>query len=150
NGTFGAAFGAGLYIVMWNYLGWDSLSTIAAEVERPKRNFPLAFAIALPLIVLCYFLPTLIGISAVPDVSRWKDGSWPAIARVIGGKWLGIAVALGGVISAAGLFMATLLASSRIPFVLARDKMLPAFVTKLHPRFGTPWVAILISAVIYT
>jgi amino acid transporter len=145
-----AAFSSGLYIVMWNYLGWDSISTIAGEIEEPQRLFPRALLIGLPLIILCYFLPALVGIAAQPDVSAWGEGSWPSIAQLIGGPALAGMVALCGLLSAAGLFSAGLQSSSRIPFVLAKDKILPPFFTRLHPKFGTPWIAILFSAGIYT
>ncbi len=145
-----SAFKAGLFVVMWNYLGWDSTSTIAGEVEKPQKNFPKAIAIGLPLVTLAYFLPALVGAAAVPDPAKWITGCWGNIAGIIGGKYLGYWIGLCGMISAAGLFMATLLSSSRIPLVIARNKALPEALTKLHPKYQTPYVAILISAFIYT
>jgi amino acid transporter len=145
-----AAFSSGLYIVMWNYLGWDSISTIAGEIQEPQKLFPRALLIGLPLIILCYFLPALVGIAAQPDTSQWGEGSWPSIAGLIGGPVLAAGIGLCGLLSAAGLFSAGLQSSSRIPFVLAKDKILPPFFTRLHPRFDTPWIAILFSAGIYT
>jgi len=145
-----AAFNVGLFTVMWNYLGWDSLSTVAEEVENPQRTYPRALAICLPLIILVYLLPTLVGLVAYHDFGTWESGTWTTVAEKIGGKWFGITVDAIGLISAAGLFMATLLGASRIPFVLAEDGFLPKRITRLHPQYGTPWVAILISAVFYT
>jgi len=145
-----SAFKAGLFVIMWNYLGWDSTSTIAGEVEKPQKNFPKAIAIGLPLVALAYFLPALVGAAAVPDHEKWVTGCWGNIAAVIGGKYLGYWIGFCGMISAAGLFMATLLSSSRIPLVIAQDKALPAAFTKLHPKYKTPYFAILISAFIYT
>lgn len=144
------AFNAGLFVVMWNYLGWDSLSTVAEEVREPQRTFPRALAIAVPLVTLVYLLPSLVGLVAVHDYASWSEGTWTAVASRLGGPGLALAVNAVGLISAAGLFMATLLGASRIPFVLAEDGYLPAAVTRLHPKYGTPWVAILISAVFYT
>jgi amino acid transporter len=140
---------AGLFVIMWNYLGWDSLSTISGEIKNSQKVFPRALLLTVPLVILVYFLPALIGISIQPDISQWTEGSWPAIAEKLGGIHLRYAMAIGGLFSAAGLFMVSLLASSRIPFVLAEDKLLPPFLTKMHPRYGTPWIAILVSAGIY-
>jgi amino acid transporter len=53
-------------------------------------------------------------------------------------------------VSSAGLFSAQLLAYSRLPFVLAADGFLPPAITRLHPKFGTPWIAILLCAVLYS
>lgn len=105
--------------------------------------------IGMPLVVLFYLLPVFVGLNAVPDISKWTDGSWPVIAGVIGGPTFRIAVGVGGLLSAAGLFVAGLLAASRIPFVLAADGYLPQTFTKLHKKYATPARAIIISAVIY-
>lgn len=145
----GEAFSAGLFAVMWNYLGWDSMSTVAGEVENPQRNFPRALAWGVPLVAFFYLVPAAIGIVAQPDLRQWDDGSWPEIAKQVAGPWLGDWIAVMGLISAAGLFSATLLAGSRIPFAIAEDKRLPRPLTRLHPRFGTPWIAILVSAAFY-
>jgi hypothetical protein len=148
--TTQSALGAGLFVVMWNYLGWDSLSTVSAEVDRPWKNFPKAIFIALPLIVLSYLLPTLVGLAVVPELDRWEEGLWPEIGEAIGGKGLGIWIAITGMASAAGLFAATMLGATRIPLVLARDHLLPEVLTRTHPKFGTPVNAILVSACAYT
>lgn len=148
--SFIQAAGAGLYVAMWNYLGWDDLSTIAGEVENPQKTFPRALLIAVCLTVAVYLLPTLVGLVALPDFASWEEGTWTKVAQAIGGSWLGILIVGAGLFSAMGLFASTLLASSRIPFVLGEDGWLPSAVTQLHPKYGTPWIAILISAVVYT
>jgi amino acid transporter len=53
------------------------------------------------------------------------------------------------VISTAGLFLSLLLTNSRLPYVLARDGALGAWLGRVHPRFGTPWAAVLVSAASY-
>lgn len=143
------AIATGLFVIMWNYLGWDSISTISREIEDAPKVFPKALMIGLPLVVLIYLLPTLVGLAAVPDITKWTDGSWPMIASAVGGNWLGIAVGVGGLLSAAGLFVAGLLAASRIPFVLAADGYMPKAFTKLHAKHATPSRAIVSSAIIY-
>ena len=143
------AFTTGLFVIMWNYLGWDSISTISREMKDAPKIFPKALTIGLPLVILCYLLPVVVGIGAVPDISQWTDGSWPSIARAIGGNWLAVAIGVGGIISSCGLFAAGLLAASRIPFVLAEDGYMPRAFTKLHKTYETPVRAIIISATIY-
>src|SRR2546426_11745876 len=58
-------------------------------------------------------------------------------------------MALGAVFSTAGLFLSLVLTNSRLPFVLARERLLPPALGHLHERFGTPWVAVVVSAAIY-
>lgn len=143
------ALGGGLMIVMWNYLGWDSMSSVAGEVDDPQRSYPWALALAVPAITLVYFLPVAVGLSAFPDWTAWESGSWPTIAAAIGGPILLGAILIANLVSSLGLFNATALAASRIPFVLADDGYLPPALTRLHPRFGTPVVAILVCTVFY-
>ncbi len=146
----GSAFSAGLFVVMWNYLGWDSISTVGEEVDRPAKTLPRALLLGLLLVTAGYLLPVLVGIVAYPDYTKWTDGAWVPIGAAIGGPWMGVMIAFTGLVSAAGLFMATLLSASRIPFVLAEDGLLPPGLTRVHPRFGTPVPAILVSAVFYS
>lgn len=143
------AFGLGLFVVMYNYLGWDGISTILDEVDEPLKTLPKAMGITILLVIAAYLIPVLAGLVGGYDWTTWEAGKWPDIAALVGGKWLGVWMAFGGLFSAAGLFTALLLSASRLPFVLAADHYLPPAITKLHPRYGTPYVAIIICAVLF-
>ena len=140
----------GLSIISFNFSGWDNVSTFAAEVDRPQRNYPLALAGALVALVLCYLLPMLAGLSVggtSPEI--WNtDAGWPVISRLIGGPiagaWLGGLVAAAGIVSMWALFNAQLLYVSRLPFVMAIDGWLPRLIADVSPNTGVPKVAILI------
>src|SRR5260370_37537196 len=80
------------------------------------------------------------------DWSGWRAGALPSIAAAVGGPLLGHLVGLGAVTSTAGLFLSLLLTNSRLPWVLARDGLLAAAFGAAHRRFGTPWVAVIVSA----
>ena len=102
------------------------------------------------MIAAAYVLPVgAVLATGTTEWTRWETGALPALAGAVGGPWLGHAVALGAVVSAAGLFLTLLLTNSRLPYVLARDGLMPAGLAALHPRFGTPWVAVLLSALFY-
>ncbi|RYG48092.1 APC family permease [bacterium] len=145
----GTSFAVGLSIVMWNYLGWDALSTVAEEVEKPEKAYPRALAIGVPLVTAVYFLPTYIGLSFFPEAALWEEGAWPAIATAVGGKWLGLVVNFAGLVSPLALFTATMLGSSRVPFVLAEEGFMPKWLLDIHPKYGTPWRCILLCGLIY-
>lgn len=144
-----SALSGGLGVVMWNYLGWDALSTIAEEVEEPAKAYPRALMWGLPLVTLVYLLPTVVGLAFFPAVADWKEGVWPVIAQRVGGPWLAYAVNAAALISPLALFTASLLGSSRIPFVLAESRFLPPWLVDVHPKWGTPWRAILVCGAIY-
>jgi amino acid transporter len=142
-------FVAAILVAMWNYMGWDNASTIAGDVARPQRTYPLAMLAAVALVALTYVLPVAaLGWSGV-DTRGWTTGSWVSAAAALGGRPLGIAVVLGGVVCAAGMLNALMMSYSRLPLVLAEDGFLPAALARRHPVTGAPWVAIVVCAVAY-
>ena len=148
--SLGAGIGVGLAVVMWNYSGWDTPSTCLGEAETPAHAFRRALFVALPVIAAAYLLPVgAVLATGATDWTKWETGALPVLARAVGGEGLGHAVAVGAVVSAAGLFLTLLLTNSRLPYVLARDGQLPESLGAIHPRFGTPWVAVVLSAVLY-
>jgi amino acid transporter len=150
DGSLTASLGLGLAVMMWNYSGWDTPSTCLGETRAPERAFRLALLAALPLIAVAYLLPLGAALaSGRSDWARWETGALPAIAGAIGGPWLGHLVAAGAVLSTAGLFMSLTLTNSRLPYVLGRDGLMPRIFTAVHPGFGTPWVAVVVSAACY-
>jgi amino acid transporter len=142
------ALGLGAAVMMWNYSGWDNPSTCLGETRAPERNYRRALWWSLPLISLAYLLPVGIGLGAVGGWERWTSGYLPAVGAAIGGAWLGGWLTLGALLTTAGQFLSILLTNSRLPFVLAWWGQLPGFVATLHPRYGTPWVAIVSTSAI--
>ena len=141
----------GLSIALWNYIGWDNASTVEGEVKDATRSYPRALAITLPLVTVGYFIPLLTTLGAT-DWTTWSDGAWPQIAAAASGtagKWLAPWIAVGGMVSAVALFNALLLAYSRIPFVMATDRLLPRAIAFVDGR-GTPRNSVLVSAVLYS
>jgi amino acid transporter len=136
--------------MMWNYSGWDTPTTMLGETRAPGPSFRRAMWVALPLITIAYVLPVAAGLSAVGDWQSWETGHWPAVALDVGGPGLAHVVTFGAVVATAGLFLSLLLTNSRLPYALALDGQLPAPLARLHPRFGTPWGAVLLSSVCYS
>src|SRR5207248_4714970 len=93
-------------IAMWNYMGWDNASTIAGEVERPQRTYPLAMLGAVALITITYIVPVAALKHAGVDPSGWTTGAWVDAGRILGGRALAIAIVAGGMICGLGMFNA--------------------------------------------
>lgn len=144
-----AAFGAGLFVIMWNYSGWDGLSTVAGDIDNPRVTYPKALAITIPMITLIYLVPTVVSLAVVgTDGIEWTAGAFTVIAEEIGGRWLGLLMSAGAIVSAIGLFSAWLLSYSRIPFALASDGYLPKGLAYVHPTRHTPIRTIAVAATI--
>jgi amino acid transporter len=133
----------GVLVAMWNYMGWDNASTVAGEVERPQRTYPIAVFVAVALVAVTYVVPVAAMRAAGVDPSNWDTGAWADVARDFGGAPLGAAVVVGGMVSAFGMYNALCLSYSRLPVVLAEDGYLPRAFTRRLRRGGAPWVAVI-------
>ena len=139
-------------VAMWNYMGWDNASTIAQEVERPRKTYPIAMIATVILVSVTYILPFLaVYFTGTPASAFNEEGSWATIAGNIGGTiggiaWLRAMVTLGGMMSAFGMFNALVLSYSRLPLAMARDGMLPKVFAKVTRKTETPWVSIIVCA----
>jgi len=142
-------FGVGLALGLWLYSGYEQLSTVAEEVENPQRAYPRALALVVPLSMAAYFMPTLAGLGSAGNWEKWHTGFFSDAARLIGGPWLGTWMTLAAMVGNVALLNSTVLTTTRMPFAMAEDGYLPAALTRKHSRYGTPWLAILVSAIIY-
>jgi amino acid transporter len=145
-----ASLGLGLAVMMWNYSGWDTPTTVLGETRAPGASFRRAVWVTLPLITLAYVLPVVTGLAAAGNWQAWQTGYWPVVAQAVGGRWLANLVTLGAVVATAGLFVSLLLTNSRLPYAMALDGHMPAALGRRHPRFGTPWSAVLLSSIGYS
>jgi amino acid transporter len=142
-------FGVGLALGLWLYSGYEQCSSVAEEIENPQRSYPLALAIVVPLSMAVYFLPALFSLAALGNWRDWNTAYLSTAARLIGGSWLGFLMTIAAMLGNISLLNATVLTSTRIPSAMAEDGYLPPLFAAKHPRFGTPWIAILISSAIY-
>jgi amino acid transporter len=142
-------FGVGLALGLWLYSGYEQLSTVADEVKDPQRAYPLALALVVPLSIAAYFLPTFAGLASAGEWQNWHTGFFSDAARMIGGPWLGTWMTVAAMICNIALLNSTVLTATRMPFAMAEDGYLPAALTRRHSRYGTPWLAIVVSATIY-
>jgi amino acid transporter len=146
-GTDKIDWGVLLSVVLWNTCGWDNAGCCAGEVIRPTRTYPRAMAATVVLVTLVYLLPMAVGIGVDSHWSDWKTGSFPKVGAQIGGGWLGTWLMVAGMVGAFGSFNALLCTSSRVSYAMAARQTLPAPLARVHARYATPWVAILVSSV---
>jgi amino acid transporter len=141
--TTGGDFVGGVLIAMWNFMGWDNASTVAGEVEHPRRNYPRAMLATTALVVLTYLLPVVAAPRTGLPIEAWTTGSWVDAGRLLGGVPLALAVAVGGMVCSLGMMDALVMSYSRLPMVMAQDGYLPRILARQLPTTGAPWVSIL-------
>ena len=142
----------GLSIGMWFYSGYESMSTLAGEIEEPQRIIPKALMLALPFVALMYLLPTLGSLAAF---GQWElfsvDGtegtiSFVDIGRALGGTALGHALLASVVLGNLALYLDYMASGARPLQKLASDGLLPKPLAVFNERFGTPVAALLLIA----
>ena len=142
----------GLSIGIWFYSGYESMSTLAGEIEEPQRIIPKALMLALPFVALMYLLPTLGSLAAF---GRWElfsvDGtegtiSFVDIGRALGGTALGHALLASVVLGNLALYLDYMASGARPLQKLAVDGLLPTPLAVFSEHFGTPVAALLLIA----
>lgn len=135
-----------LNTLFWNLNYWDSISTLAGEVQNPKKSIPKALFYALILVVVGYFFPLLAGTGAIPlQRNMWTDGYFSYVAKIIGGAWLSWWIQGAAAMSNMGMFVAEMSSDSFQLLGMAERGMLPELFAR-RSRYGTPVVGILFSA----
>jgi amino acid transporter len=137
----------GILIAMWSYSGWEEASTIAGEVDRPQRNYPIVMLGVLVLVWLAYTVPVLALAHSGIDSATLSNGSWVDVGMKIGGRFLGSAILVAGLVSAFAICNALVLSYTRLPLALAENGYLPGVFRLRREKSGAPWVSILVCAV---
>jgi amino acid transporter len=132
------------------FSGCETASFMSGEIKNARRTIPRALVFSGVVIAFCYIIGTVAVLLALPpgqiDSLAGLMQAVTATATRLGWLWIVPVVALLitlGNLGAAGGFLA---ATSRIPFAVGIDKMLPPAFGRLHPKYGTPHVAILVQA----
>lgn len=132
------------------FSGCEAASFMSGEIKEPRRTIPRALIVSGAVIASCYILGTIAVLLILPSSEiNNLSGLLQAVshaAQRLGWLWIvpvtALLIAVGN-LGAAGGFLA---ATSRIPFVAGIDRMLPPAFGKVHPKYGTPHVAILTQA----
>lgn len=143
--------------IAFAYAGLELSSTMGSEVENPRRNLPLSIYIAAPLAALVYILGTgsLLwylpneGLNIIAAPFQAIEGG---AARLGGASlwWLASVCAVLAAVGRLGGLGAWLAGSARVAFVVGLDRYFPAAFARVHPRWRTPYVAILVQATLAT
>jgi amino acid transporter/nucleotide-binding universal stress UspA family protein len=143
-GTFGLLEGAGLVFVA--YAGVTKVASIAEEVQRPSRNLPLGILISISVMMFLYpaIVLVMVGTTPVADLTASLTPmatSAEAFMQEVGPKIIGVTA----VFALVSMANAGLLASSRYPFAMARNRLAPTRLANIGSRSGTPAVSILVT-----
>ncbi len=143
--------GLALVSVLWAYDGWGDLSFAAGEVKDPQRNLPRAIILGTLALIGIYVLTNVAYLYVIP-ITGIANPATPLVAAdtmmALFGRTGVILVSVFVMISSFSSLNGSMLASPRVFFAMADDGMFFETIAKVHPRFKTPYVAILLAAVL--
>jgi APA family basic amino acid/polyamine antiporter len=134
-------------LLVFAYGGFETALAPMGEAKDPRRDAPFALFTALVICTVIYAVIQWVVIGVLPDAAQ-SDRPLADVARVAVGSLGAALVAVGALISFYGYLSAKILAMPRITFALAEQGDFPKAFAAIHPRFHTPYVSIMVFAVL--
>jgi amino acid transporter len=138
------AFSQSVLLLIYAFTGFEMAAIPAGEVRDPKRNLPRALLIAIAVVAFVYILIQIVCVGTLPELAQSQKPLADAGMHFMGTAGAAI-ISAGAIISITGNLNILVLSGSRVPFAMAEQEQLPSFIAKVHRRFATPYVAILIT-----
>ncbi|MCA1560881.1 MAG: amino acid permease [Acidobacteria bacterium] len=140
-------FGAALVPILFAYGGWQNANYVAEEIENPRRNLPLSLLLGTATVVVIYVLVNMVYLRALglEGLAQTTTPASKAAAMMFGSagdRFVTAAIA----ISTFGFLDLAILAPTRVYYAMAADGVFLPALARLHPRYRTPWLAILIQS----
>ena len=149
-GIYGASgIFRGAAVVFFAYIGFDAISTAAQEAKDPQRTVPLATLIALGVSTALYVAVSLV-LTGMVSYKELNVADPIAVALdAVGGselQWIRPIVKVGALLGLTSVIVVNLMGQSRILYVMADDGLLPSIFSKIHPRYKTPYIAVMVTS----
>jgi basic amino acid/polyamine antiporter, APA family len=140
----------GAAIVFFAYIGFDAVSTTAEEAKNPQRDLPIGIIASLIVCTILYIAVAAIltGIVHVHELGQNQSFLSAPIAyalKLIKQNWASAIISVGAIAGITSVLLVMLMGQPRVFFAMSRDRLLPAGMSKVHPRFGTPFVTTIIT-----
>src|SRR5881227_882951 len=145
-GWSGVMQGAG--IVFFAYIGFDAVSTAAQEAKNPQRDMPIGIIGSLLICTVLYIAVSAVATGIVPYLQLDVPDPIAVAADHAGLGWMSAAIKLGAIAGLSSVILVMLLGQSRILWTMADDGLMPKFVSKVHPKFRTPWITTILTGVV--
>jgi APA family basic amino acid/polyamine antiporter len=147
-------FGLALVLIFWAYAGFEISTIPAGEIENPGKTIPRAIVLGISIVTV-FYLVTNVVLFGVRRFDLLREDFAPLatatsailvsvpILTVVGGLIVGV----GALVSVAGSDESGMIGTSRLGYALAADGLFPRVFARIHPKFKTPYLAIIIQAV---
>jgi APA family basic amino acid/polyamine antiporter len=145
SGTLSAAA-----LVFFAFIGFDAVTSAAEEVKRPERDLPIGIIGSLAICTILYVIVAAIMTGIVPYKQFLGIDHPVSLALQFAQEnWFAGFVDLGAILGMTTVILVMAFGQTRIIFAMSRDGLLPARLSKVHPKFGTPFLATWIVGIIF-
>lgn len=128
-------------IMFFAFIGFDSVSSAAEEVKNPKRDLPIGIIASLAVCAVLYIAVAAVVTGIVPS-AQFTNIAHPVsyALQLVDQKWVAGFIDLGAVLGMLTVILVMNYGQTRIIYAMSRDGLLPAALSRVHPRFATPFV----------
>ena len=152
---FGVAnFGTALVLIFWAYAGFEISTIPADEIESPGKTIPKAIVVGISIVTVFYLVTNIVlfgarnwGLLAVDTAPLAAATNSILSSNVLFALIGGAVVGVGALISVAGSDESGMIGTSRLGYALAADGLFPRLFARVHPRFKTPYMGIIIQSI---
>ena len=142
-----AGVGAAAAIIFFAYIGFDAVSTTAEEARNPQRDVPIGILASLAICTLLYVAVALVLTGIVPYSQIHVKAPVADALAAVGYRWGSALVATGAVAGITSVLIVMLLGQIRVFYAMSRDGLLSPWLSSVHPQYGTPHHATLITGI---
>jgi len=139
---------AGVSAVFFAYIGFDAISTTAEECKNPQRDLPRGMMYSIIICTLLYVLIAIVLTGMVNYKSLAVDDPLAFVFSEVGLNWISGVISISAVIAMTSVLLVFQLGQPRIWMSMSRDGLLPKAFSKVHPRFGTPSFATIVTGLL--
>ncbi|WP_370660407.1 amino acid permease [Massilia agilis] len=138
-------------LVFFSFIGFDAVTSAAEEVKRPERDLPIGIIGSLALCTVLYVVVSAIMTGIVPFAEFKNNIDHPVslALEVAKENWFAGFVSLGAILGMTTVILVMAYGQTRIIFAMSRDGLLPARLSKVHPKYGTPFFATWMVGIIF-
>jgi amino acid transporter len=138
---------AGVSAVFYAYIGFDAISTTAEECKNPQRDMPRGMIYSLLICTVLYILIALVLTGMVNYTQLKVDDPLAFVFERIGLHKIGYIISISAVVATTSVLLVFQLGQPRIWMSMSRDGLLPKKFSEVHPKFGTPAFATIITGI---
>lgn len=142
--TYGK-FSDAVLLLIYAFVGFEAAVIPAGEIKNPKRDVPFALLTALAVVAVLFILIQIVCVGTLPELAASERPLADSAAQFLG-SFGAIFITIGALISIMGNLNGGFLTGSRMPFAMAEQNELPGFIAKTHERFKTPYISIILTA----